>query len=154
MQQHAGHYISAATVALVAAPSTGRRIKVNNLHLSVGAAETVTIGFSSTNQRIWDLSADANIDAWVEGSRERFGDTECCLHADRREFFEHHRRCGCLQGTMIQPPRLAPNQILKIRKVRTRILSVEVREKLKSERGVYLTSACDTCGKLLGRRQD
>ncbi len=63
MQQHAvGHYISAGTVALVATPSTGRRIKVNNLHLSVGAAETVTVGFSSTNQRVWNLAANAGAD--------------------------------------------------------------------------------------------
>ena len=63
MQQHAvGHYISAGTVALVAAPSAGRRIKVNNLHLSAGAAETVTIGFSLTNQRVWNLAANASVD--------------------------------------------------------------------------------------------
>lgn len=63
MQQHAvGHYISAGTQALVAAPSAGRRIKINNFHLSVGAAETVTIGFSSTNQRIWNLAANQSVD--------------------------------------------------------------------------------------------
>jgi hypothetical protein len=30
------------------------------------------------------------------------------------------------------------------------ILPVEVREKLKAERGIYVTEACDQCGALLG----
>jgi hypothetical protein len=30
------------------------------------------------------------------------------------------------------------------------ILPVEVRERLKAERGIYITGGCDTCGKLLG----
>ena len=58
MQQHAvGHYTSAGTVALIAAPGAGLRIRVVGLHASTGSAGAVTIGFSSTNQRVWNMAA-------------------------------------------------------------------------------------------------
>lgn len=63
MQQHAvGHYTGAGTQVLVAAPGVGFRIKVESLHLSAAVAGAVTIGFSSTNQRVWNLAANSGPD--------------------------------------------------------------------------------------------
>lgn len=45
------------TSQLIAAPATGYRIRVVGLHLSGAGATKVTIGFSSTNQRVWNLGS-------------------------------------------------------------------------------------------------
>lgn len=49
--------------ALISAPQTGSRIKVRALTISIGStAMTVTIGFSATNQRVYQLSANGGVD--------------------------------------------------------------------------------------------
>ena len=63
MQQHAvAHVTSAGTTVLVAAPGTGLRVRVVGLHVSAGSAGTVTIGFSATNQRVWNMAANQSED--------------------------------------------------------------------------------------------
>lgn len=59
------HLTTATTVNLLAAPQAGWRWRVVGLHVSVGGAAIVTVGFSATNQRVYDLSANQTIDIGV-----------------------------------------------------------------------------------------
>lgn len=45
------------TTAIIPAPNAGYRIRIVGLHASVAGASKVTIGFSSTNQRVWNLGS-------------------------------------------------------------------------------------------------
>lgn len=63
MQSHGvTHTTTATTVTSLAAPSTGYRWRVVGLHISAGGAAVVTVGFSATNQRVYDLAANQTID--------------------------------------------------------------------------------------------
>jgi len=63
--------------ALIAAPQAGWRIRVINLTISLGAtAATVTIGFSTANQRVYQLGANGGVDAELMGWE---GDTATAL---------------------------------------------------------------------------
>ncbi len=63
MQLHGvGHTTTATTATLAAAPGSGVRITVVALHISVGGAAVVTVGFSATNQRVYDLAANQTVD--------------------------------------------------------------------------------------------
>lgn len=79
MQQHGiGHTTTATTATLVAAPGAGIRVRVLGLHISVGGAATVTVGFSATNQRVYDLAANQTVDI---GLMDWEGDTNAALTA-------------------------------------------------------------------------
>lgn len=64
MQYHAVlHQTTAATVPVIPAPGAGYRLVIVGLHLSEGAAPgAVTLGFSATNQRVWNLAANQSED--------------------------------------------------------------------------------------------
>lgn len=66
MQTHGiTHTTTATTVTALAAPQAGWRWRVVGLHVSAGGAAVVTIGFSATNQRVYDLAANQTIDIGV-----------------------------------------------------------------------------------------
>lgn len=66
MQVHGvTHTTTAITATALAAPGTGVRYTVVGLHLSVSGAATVTVGFSSGNQRVYDLAANQTVDIGV-----------------------------------------------------------------------------------------
>ena len=63
MQSHGvTHTTTATTVTSLAAPTAGYRWRVVGLHISAGGAAVVTVGFSATNQRVYDLAANQTID--------------------------------------------------------------------------------------------
>lgn len=65
MQVHGiTHTTTATTATALSAASlqTGWRWRVVGLHLSVSGAAIVTIGFSATNQRVYDLAANQTLD--------------------------------------------------------------------------------------------
>ena len=63
MQEHAvAHITSATTTTVIAAPGAGLRITILGLHVSAGAAGAVTVGFSASDQRVYDLAANQTID--------------------------------------------------------------------------------------------
>lgn len=63
--------------ALIAAPSAGWRINIKALTISLGATgATVTIGFSSTNQRVYQLGANGGVD---NGLMDWHGDAATAL---------------------------------------------------------------------------
>jgi hypothetical protein len=63
MQLHGvGHTTTATTATLAAAPGAGWRITVVGIHISVSGATTLTVGFSSTNQRVYDMAANETLD--------------------------------------------------------------------------------------------
>jgi len=66
MQTHGVQHLTTATTGtLLAAPQAGWRWRVVGLHISAGGAATVTVGFSGTNQRVYDLAANQTIDIGV-----------------------------------------------------------------------------------------
>lgn len=79
MQFHAvAHVTSATTSTLVAVPGAGYRIRILAFHVSEGstAPGTVTLGFSATNQRVWDFLANQNAEAPI---CDWEGDTDTAL---------------------------------------------------------------------------
>ena len=63
MQLHGiTHTTTITTTTVVAAPGAGNRITVIGFHISVGGATVVTVGFSATNQRVYNLAANQSID--------------------------------------------------------------------------------------------
>ena len=63
MQLHGITSTSTATTATaLSAPGAGVRYRVVGLHISAGGAAVVTVGFSATNQRVWNLAANQQID--------------------------------------------------------------------------------------------
>lgn len=76
-QNHAvAHVTSAGTTTLIAAPGAGYRITIVALHISEGTAGAVTLSFSATNQRVWDLAANQSEDM---GLMRWEGDTNAAL---------------------------------------------------------------------------
>ncbi|MGH9759048.1 MAG: hypothetical protein ACRD4M_15030 [Candidatus Acidiferrales bacterium] len=77
MQQHGVQHLTTATTGtLAAAPGAGHRITVLGLHISAGGAAIVTVGFSATNQRVYDLVANQTIDL---GAMRWEGDANAAL---------------------------------------------------------------------------
>ena len=63
MQNHAvQHITSATTLAAIPAPGAKSRITITALHISVAAADVVTVGFSAANQRVFDLAANGSVE--------------------------------------------------------------------------------------------
>lgn len=63
MQLHAvAHITASGTTTLIATPGAGYRIVVVGLHVSEGTAGAVTLSFSATNQRVWNLAANQSED--------------------------------------------------------------------------------------------
>jgi len=64
-QNHANVHETAIVsgAAVIPAPGAGHRITIVGLHVSNGAvANIVTLGFSPTNQRVYNLAANGNAD--------------------------------------------------------------------------------------------
>lgn len=49
---------TAGASTLITPPAAGYRIRVIALHISTGGASKVTIGFSATNQRVFNMAAN------------------------------------------------------------------------------------------------
>lgn len=78
MQQHAviaGQ--GSGTVSVVSAPAAGSAIVIDSFSLSCGAAASkVTLGFSATNQKVFDLPINGSI---PPSMLRWFGDTATAL---------------------------------------------------------------------------